>query len=186
MPRLRTFLIGAVVAAAALAAGLYAGLRHERHGPAPDIAPEHIARLFATRLDDPAGTPQPFAQWQGKTLVVNFWATWCPPCREEMPAFSRLQDKYAANGVQFVGIALDNADSVRDYAKQFPVSYPLLIGGPDGGELARQLGNTRLAMPYTLLLDPVGTPRYARLGALSEQELDRELAGQLAQTRSPR
>lgn len=175
MPRLRTFLIGAVVAAAALAAGIYAGLRQERHAPAPDIAPEHVARLFATQLDDAAGKPQPFAQWQGKTLIVNFWATWCPPCREEMPAFSRLQSRYAANGVQFVGIALDNIESVRTYAEQFPVSYPLLIGGPDGGELARQLGNTRLALPYTLLLDPSGKPRFARLGALSEQELAQEL-----------
>ncbi|OJW49329.1 MAG: hypothetical protein BGO63_08605 [Candidatus Accumulibacter sp. 66-26] len=175
MPRLRTFLIGAVVAAAALAAGIYAGLRQEAQNQAPDITPEHVARLFATQLDDPTGKPQPFAQWQGKTLVVNFWATWCPPCREEMPAFSRMQSKYAANGVQFVGIALDNADSVRDYARQFPVSYPLLIGGPDGGELARQLGNARLALPYTLLLDPSGKPRFARLGALSEQELAQEL-----------
>lgn len=179
MSRLKTRLIGSLLAAAALTAGIYAGLQREKTentAQAPAIARENIAHLFAMQLDDPNGKAQALAQWQGKTLVINFWATWCPPCREEMPAFSRLHKQYAANGVQFIGIALDDADKVRDYAKQFPVAYPLLIGGPDGGELARQLGNPRLALPYTLILAPSGVPRFSRLGALPEAELRKLLA----------
>lgn len=180
MQKLKTLTIGAAAAAIALLAGIYAGQQSGKEERPPPIAAEAVDQLFATRLDDSAGKMQALAQWQGKTLVVNFWATWCPPCRDEMPAFSRLQDKYAANGVQFVGIALDDPDSVRDYARQFPGSYPLLIGGGSGAELARQLGNPRLALPYTLILAPSGEPRFARLGALSETELDKRLAANTA------
>lgn len=172
----KRLVVGLVAALIALAAGVYVGLesRQER-SPEPSIAPAAIARLFATRLNDSAGQPQAFAQWQGKTLVINFWATWCPPCREEMPAFSRLQSKYAANGVQFVGIALDTAEQVTTFAQQSPVSYPLLIADSAGAELTRQLGNAQMALPYTLLLDAGGEVRFTRLGRVSEQELERLL-----------
>ena len=105
-------------------------------------------------------------------VVLNFWATWCPPCRQEIPAFSRLQGKYASNGVQFVGIALDTSDNILNYAKQNHVSYPLFIAEEKGAELSRQLGNSRLALPYTVVIDPKGEPRLTRLGRVSEQELD--------------
>ncbi len=179
MPRLRTFLIGTVVAAAALAAGIYAGLRQERHDQAPDIAPEHVARLFATQLDDPAGKPQPFAQWQGKTLVVNFWATWCPPCREEMPAFSRLAEKYRDRGVQFVGISIDNADNVRRYLQEENIAYPLLIGGSDAIQLSADLGNAAQAMPFTVIFSPDGKIVERKLGTYKEEELEAILLARL-------
>jgi peroxiredoxin len=89
-----------------------------------------------------------------------------------MPAFSRLQDRHAARGVQFVGIALDTADNVRAFAAAHPVNYPLLIGGAAGVDLARQFGNARLALPYTLLIAPDGDLRLVRLGPVSESELD--------------
>ena len=112
------------------------------------------------------------ASFKGKPLVLNFWATWCPPCREEMPAFSRLQTKHAANSVQFVGIAIDSAAMVREFSLQYPTTYPLLIGGAEGAELTRQLGNSSRALPYTLIINPTGTATFARLGALAEHELD--------------
>jgi peroxiredoxin len=89
-----------------------------------------------------------------------------------MPGFSRLQTKFAANGVQFVGIALDSSDMVREFALQHPSTYPLVIGGTEGVELARLLGNPQLALPYTLIINAAGEVRFARLGGLSEQELD--------------
>jgi peroxiredoxin len=92
-----------------------------------------------------------------------------------MPAFSRLQTKHAANGVQFVGIALDSPESVQAFAKQFPVTYPLLNGDTEGTALAQQLGNARLALPYTLVIAPSGEAGFARLGGLSEQDLDAAL-----------
>ena len=174
MTKNKTFLIGFAVAMIALVAGIYTGQKTSGTPQqiAPTLAAGSIDRLFASKLNDPAGKPQAFAQWKGKTLVVNFWATWCPPCREEMPGFSRLQSKHAANGVQFVGIALDSADSVQAFSRQFPVTYPLLIGGDEGTDLARQLGNPRLAMPFTVLINPAGEARFARLGGVSETELE--------------
>ena len=132
--------------------------------------------LFATKLEGSGGKTQQIAQWRGKTLVVNFWATWCPPCREEMPIFSRLQTKYAAKGVQFVGIALDTADNVSRYSEQQTVGYPLLIGGTSGGELAQQLGDTSLALPYTVVVGAAGEVKLVRLGRVGEGELDALLA----------
>ena len=174
MRRSSVLLIGLPAACLAVLAGLYAGVQISGGSPqlAPKASAEAVGRLFASSLDDLTGTAQPFSRWQGKTLVVNFWATWCPPCREEMPAFSRLQDKYAAQGVQFVGIALDSAEPVRAFAEAHPVSYPLLIGGAAGIDLARQLGNGNLSLPYTLLITPQRELRLAHLGPLSEQELD--------------
>lgn len=174
MRRSSFFLVGLVAATAALLAGVYTGSqRSGTSAPAsPAVTAEAMASLFASSLEDVAGKSQPFSRWQGRTLVVNFWATWCPPCREEMPAFSRLQDRYAARGVQFVGIALDTADNVRAFAEAHPVNYPLLIGGAAGVDLARQFGNTRLVLPYTLLIAPDGDLRLVRPGPLSESELD--------------
>lgn len=169
----KRLVVGLVAAMIALAAGVYIGLetRKER-SPEPSISAEAITRFFATRLNDADGKPQAFSQWQGKTLVINFWATWCPPCREEMPSFSRLQTKYAAKGVQFVGIALDTADNVATFSKQYPVSYPLLIADSEGTDLTRQLGNAQMALPYTVVLGAGGAVQLARLGRVSEQELD--------------
>jgi peroxiredoxin len=93
-----------------------------------------------------------------------------------MPAFSRLQTKYGANGVQFVGIALDTADNVKTFSQQQPVSYPLLIADSESTELTRELGNSRLALPYTLVLGPRGDVQLVRLGRIAEQELEALLA----------
>jgi thiol-disulfide isomerase/thioredoxin len=170
MRRSQWLLFALVTAIIAAVAATYLGARQSP--PEASLPDGALARLFATRMTDSDGKTQAIAQWQGKTLVINFWASWCPPCREEIPAFSRLQTKYAASGVQFVGIALDTADNVRDFLKHQPVSYPQLIADAEGSELTRQLGNTRLALPYTVVLGPAGEVRLVRLGRVSEQELD--------------
>jgi len=168
------FQIGMFAAVVALLAGVYVG--SHRAGTSPQTAPvakaQALANLYASRLEDVDGKPYSFSAWKGKTLVVNFWATWCPPCREEMPAFSRLQNRYALRGVQFVGIALDTTESVRAFAGQYPVSYPLLVSGSAGVELARQLGNASLSLPYTLVVSPGGDVPLDHLGPLAEHDLD--------------
>lgn len=163
--------------AAVLLAGIYAAL--QRSGPPPRAwtaaMTAALTRLFDSSLEDVHGQSYPFSRWQGKTLVVNFWATWCPPCRDEMPAFSRLQGRYRPQGVQFVGIALDSKDNIRAFAETYPVGYPLLIGDAAGVDLAGQLGNTVLSLPYTLVISAQREVLLRRLGPLSESELDRIL-----------
>ncbi|MEF8700773.1 MAG: TlpA disulfide reductase family protein [Candidatus Accumulibacter sp. UW25] len=173
MSRRKLFLSGLVAVLIALLAGISLSLQRARSVSVPPTGSgaEAVAGLFASSLDDLEGRQRSFSNWQGKTLVVNFWASWCPPCREEMPAFSRLQERYAKQGVQFVGIALDTADSVRAFAAASPVSYPLLLGGGDGAELARRFGNTGLGLPYTVVISPAGELRLRHLGPLSEDEL---------------
>jgi thiol-disulfide isomerase/thioredoxin len=166
----------AAIVLMATAGGAYVGLQTRTTGNAETLpSASAVGHLFATRLADSNGKLHDLAQWRGKTLVVNFWATWCPPCREEMPYFSRLSSKYAANGVQFVGIALDTAENVSSYAKTSTIAYPLLVADAGGAELTRQLGNSNLALPYTVVVGADGESRLTRLGRVSEQELDRLL-----------
>ena len=132
----RWTLTGTAVLLLAAAATVFLLTAKKESGPR-----QAIDRLFATPLDDERGERQTLAQWRGKILVVNFWATWCPPCREEMPYFSRLHTDYAAQGVQFVGIAVDSAAAVQAFAAREQISYPLLVGGQGSVELSAELGN---------------------------------------------
>ena len=128
--------------------------------------------LMAVRLADLEGRQQALGQWRGKVLVVNFWATWCEPCREEIPAFVRLQDKYRTRGVQFVGIAIDQRDKIRAFARTFGINYPVLLGGIDTVETSRQAGNRVGALPFTLVLDRNGRIVSRELGKASETKLE--------------
>lgn len=169
----RSVVVGLVAALLALAAGVFIGM--DAGGPKksePALSSNAISRFFSTQLNDETGKPFALEQWRGKILVVNFWASWCQPCREEMPAFSRLQSKYAANNVQFVGIALDSAANVSQFKKMLPINYPLLIAESEGSELTRQLGNSRLALPYTVVFGKRGEVRKIKLGRIHEDELD--------------
>ena len=178
--RLRWRLVIAGAVAASISLGVYIGtVNREARAPESTISEAAISHFFAARLNDSNGKPQPLSQWQGKTLVINFWATWCPPCREEMPAFSRLQTKHAANGVQFVGIALDTPENVSLFQKQYAASYPLLMAESEGIELSQQLGNYRLALPYTVVIGADKKSRLTQLGRVSERELDK-LLGMIA------
>ncbi|HKW80341.1 MAG TPA: TlpA disulfide reductase family protein [Casimicrobiaceae bacterium] len=146
----------AAVAILALAAGIGLALY--------DRTPPDASKLLALTLPDAAGRPQPVAQWQGKVVAVNFWATWCAPCREEMPEFVRAQAEYGSKGLQIVGIAIDNADKVRQFSQQLNLNYPALIGGYSAMDLSRDLGNSLLALPFTVVLDRQGKVAYTHLG----------------------
>ena len=123
------------------------------------------------RLPDLAGHEQELAQWRGRVLVVNFWATWCAPCREEMPMFMKVQHEQGARGIQFVGIAVDNAEKVRHYADELKLNYPTLIGGYGAMELSKTLGNTVMALPFTVIVDKAGRVAHTQLGPLKEAQL---------------
>jgi thiol-disulfide isomerase/thioredoxin len=131
--------------------------------------------IYDLALFDLKGQTQSLGQWRGKVLVVNYWATWCHPCREEMPGFSRLQDKYRDKSVQFVGISIDTADKIIEFQKTTPVNYPLLIGDMTVMENSAKLGNTRQALPFTAVFDREGRLSATKLGRLSEPELESRL-----------
>jgi len=155
----------ACVGASALAAGV--ALFRERDTRARDGE-----AVLATVLPDLDGRETPLSQWRGKVLVVNFWATWCAPCREEMPRFIAVQLRDAAKGVQFVGIAVDQADKVREFVKEIKLNYPVLIGGLGAIELSKALGNELSALPFTVVLDRAGNVAHTQLGQLKARELD--------------
>jgi thiol-disulfide isomerase/thioredoxin len=144
------------------------------------LAPEARATttgeaLWSRPLPDLAGAPQTLAQWRGRVLVVNFWATWCAPCREEIPVFVELQRRYGERGLQFVGIAIDQPDKVAPFAAEFGINYPVLVGGLDAAEWSRDLGNRVGALPFTLVIDRDGDVRMTHLGELKEAALLRHI-----------
>lgn len=167
------------VAAVALAAGVY--LSREAATPAPvagrGAAPATstgpaVSPVLSLALPDPEGKEQRFDQWKGKVLVVNFWATWCAPCREEMPEFMRAQKEFGAKGLQIVGIAVDQADKVQQYVKETGLNYPTVIGGFGAMELSKTLGNELMALPFTVVIDRSGSVAHTQLGILKPDKLD--------------
>lgn len=128
--------------------------------------------VYSITLPDLENKPQQLSQWRGKVLVVNFWATWCAPCVEEIPMFIKVQDKYRGKGLQFVGISLDKEDKTSDFGRKFGINYPSLIGTLDTIEISRQVGNTRRVLPYTVILDRKGQVAATELGGLTEEKLE--------------
>jgi thiol-disulfide isomerase/thioredoxin len=166
----RRWLRGGVVALGGIVAagvGVYLGQRRT----ATDGAGQPASALLAIGLPDVEGREQPLSQWQGKVLVVNFWATWCAPCREEMPEFVRAQVELGGKGLQFVGIAVDQADKVRQFAQDIGVNYPLLIGGYGAMELSKSLGNKLMALPFTVVVNRAGVVAHTQLGPLRDAQL---------------
>jgi thiol-disulfide isomerase/thioredoxin len=156
-----------VVAALAGLTGFYFS-RASLITPAADGAAQ---RLMLAPLADLSGRPQTLSQWRGKVLVVNFWATWCSPCRVEIPGFIELHRELADQGVQFVGIAIDQSAKVNDFARELGVNYPLLIGEDSALELQRQLGDQAGVLPFTVVLDSSGRLVTRHQGGMSAKQL---------------
>ncbi|NTV10208.1 MAG: TlpA family protein disulfide reductase [Zoogloea sp.] len=164
----------AIAGLAAAAAGLYTSQAAMPPAPAAEGA-QNGAALLAQTLPDLDNKPQALAQWKGKVLVVNYWATWCPPCRKEIPAFSQASRAWSGKGVQFVGISIDTPASVREFQAEMKVPYPLLIGSAQAVQLTAGLGNTAQALPFTVIVDRQGMVRHVKMGMLSEADLNARL-----------
>ncbi len=163
-----------------LAAILFAtaGAWYGNHQIAPAAAKSTaVANLFAQTLPDLEDKPQPLAQWRGKPLLVNFWATWCTPCVQEMPELSALQTELGETSLRIVGIGVDSPANIREFAKKVPVSYRLYVGGMGGSELSRQMGNQAGGLPFSVLIAADGSIRKTYLGRLKMDEVRRDIRG---------
>ena len=156
------------LAIVALGAGLYFGMRDQV--PAPELVA--AAAINGLALPDADGKERRIDEWRGKVVVINFWATWCAPCREEMPEFMKAQREFGSKGLQFVGIAVDQPDKAKQYVAEIELNYPTLVGGFGAMELSKTLGNTLMALPFTVVLDRKGAVAHTQLGVLKPDKLN--------------
>ncbi len=129
--------------------------------------------IWAQQFDLTDGSTLDLATWQGKPLVINFWATWCPPCVEEMPLLDAFFQQNRSKGWQMLGIAIDQPSQVRRFLQQRPVQYPIALGGLDGMQLSEKLGNAGGSLPFTVVLAADGRLIQAKLGKLSANEIQK-------------
>lgn len=130
------------------------------------------AELRSATFIDLSGNRRTLGEWQGKILICNFWATWCAPCREEIPLLMSAREKYGSRGVECVGIAIDNAAKVRDFTASLKISYPILLAEANGLDLMRGLGNSAGGLPYTVVADRRGEIVHRKLGAFHRGDLE--------------
>ncbi len=155
-----------LVALAALAGGVFA----QRWLNA--VAVQEGASSLEAAFPDLAGQPHLLSEWKGKILIVNFWASWCPPCVEEMPEFVKLQNELGAKGVQFVGILVDDeAEYARKFLAASPVNYPILDGTVGGREWAAKQGNSAGVLPYSVVFDATGKQVHVEAGRFTREEV---------------
>jgi thiol-disulfide isomerase/thioredoxin len=146
-----------------------------------DSSPDRLDRLPGFRLPDVHGEEIDSNRWAGKVLVLNFWATWCPPCRRELPLFDELQRTRRDEALQVVGIAIDDKEDVQAFLKEHPVGFPILIGGMDAIEMSRQLGNQMQGLPFTAIFDGQGKGVYTHAGEMTRDTLSEHVEPLLSQ-----
>jgi thiol-disulfide isomerase/thioredoxin len=164
-PRRTLITAGAAAAAAALGVGAY--LWQRRADPADAAS----AELWALDFETPGPQRLAMASLRGKPLVLNFWATWCPPCVREMPALDRFHREHSAKGWQVLGLAADNAEAVRKFLADAPVGFPIALAGFAGIELSRRLGNPSGGLPFTLVYGVNGKVLHRHVGETQYEQL---------------
>jgi peroxiredoxin len=152
--------------------GAYVGVKRFNPAPAENTA---VAALMQASLPDAKNQQRALAEWKGKTLLVNFWATWCPPCVAEMPELVELQADMADRNVQIIGIGIDSPSNIQQFAEKLQTSYPLLVAGMQGTELSRQFGNQAGGLPFTVLIGPDGQVLQTYLGRLDMKKVRADL-----------
>ena len=137
------------------------------------------AQLLSTRFVDLSGRPRRLLEWQGRVVLCNFWATWCEPCRDEVPLLVAAEQRFHAQGLVIVGIGIDSADKIRQFSQTYAITYASLVADASALQLLRKLGNPSGGLPYSVLLDRSGAVAHRKLGAFSSTELQQVLASLL-------
>ena len=166
-PRRRRLLFAGVAAAATVAGGAV-GWWRLRPG---EVSADAGATLWSLTFDTPAGAALPMASLRGKPLLLNFWATWCPPCVEEFPLLDTFYREQASKGWQVLGLAIDQPSAVRQFLGRTPVSFPIGLAGLGGTELGKALGNLSGGLPFTVVFDASGGIRQRRMGRVTPADL---------------
>ncbi len=164
----------AFFAIAVLFAGIGAYFGNKRSEPAAPAATA-VGALMQTSFPDVEGKPHKMSEWQGKIVLLNFWATWCPPCVSEMPELVQLQKELAGKNLQIIGIGIDSRTNIQDFASKHQISYPLLVGGMEGTAVSKQFGNDTGGLPFTVLIGPDGNVRKTYMGRLDMQKVRTDL-----------
>lgn len=143
--------------------------------PGFDYSSLSTQSFFKANLINENGISRDLSQYKGKIIVLNFWATWCPPCREEMPELSKLHTEYKNKNVVVLGIALDELNLVKEFSQSSPVSYPLFAAENEGMALAADLGNDKGVLPYTVIINSNGTVVDTYFGRINKPLLEAAL-----------
>ncbi len=167
MPK-RRMLIASSVAAGFAALGAWVAWHRLEPGP---TSPDASSLLYALNLPDHVGEEFALAQLRGKTVVLNFWATWCPPCIQEMPELAELHHEILPRDGTVIGIGIDTPSNIRQFAENKPMPYPLLVAGMGGSELSKRFGNEVGALPFTTVIDQQGRIAHRKLGRIRLSEL---------------
>ena len=160
--------------AGALAAAAGLGVAWWRTGPgsAPGAA-EPFEGFWAQQWDAPQGPAVALQAFRGRPLLINFWATWCPPCIEELPLINAFYDENKGNGWQVLGLAIDRPSAVQAFLQKLPLHYPVGMAGLTGSDLAQRLGNPSGSLPFSVVLGAAGGVLERKLGRVKPEELQR-------------
>lgn len=167
LARRQLLALGGIGAAAAVAGALFGALRLQSEGSA--------ATLLAQPFVDLDGRTTRLRDWAAPVLLCNFWATWCQPCREEIPLLVAAKQKFALDGLEIAGIGFDDAAKMQQFAAKYAISYPILVGPAGTPDLLRTLGDKAAALPFSVVLNRARRISYRKLGAWSKSELEREI-----------
>lgn len=163
----RQWMLGVGLAAAAAGAGV----AWWRVKPG-DAQPQEVQSFWQKRFEQPTGAVLDMAGLRGRPLLVNFWATWCPPCVEELPMIDAFWRQHASKGIQVLALAIDQNAAVQRFLGRQPLSIPVGLVGAEGTDLAKSLGNSMGGLPFTVFFDADGRIYRQKLGKLTKEDLD--------------
>lgn len=177
------FLLPTLIGASALYLGLYAYQHIWHHNP-PQQPSTISSSVFSTQLPSLNTPPVTLSHWKNKVLVINFWATWCAPCKKEIPTLVKMRQQWLNRDVEFIGIAIDFPDDIKAFIKTTPISYPVLIAANEGMQLMQLLGNTTGVLPFTAVIDRSQLSFESITGIVQTDDLEKRLK-QLTSPQSP-